>query len=135
MRFIFYSASRMNFLVSLERLILSSNRIHSIPPVAEDFTHSIGIKNLALSFNDLREWTDIDSLSRWCPTLETLSLRGNPLVEGTDQYNTWFTVHHFQSYRSADWAVRATTRHFQDTVTRNFRCGRRASVLLGAGLF
>jgi hypothetical protein len=125
----------MNFLVSLERLILSSNRIHTIPPVAEDFTHSIGIKNLALSFNDLREWTDIDSLSRWCPTLETLSLRGNPLVEGADQHGTWFIVHLIRTYRSADWAVRTATRHFQDTFTKNFRCGRRASVLRGAGLF
>ena len=75
----------MNFLPSLRHLILSSNRIRAIPPVTEASPLLLGIKNLALSFNDLRIWCDIDSLSQWCPTLETLSLRGNPLVEGGNQ--------------------------------------------------
>lgn len=71
--------------LSLERLILSSNRIPSVPPVDEDSARLPGLKHLALSFNGLETWSDIDSLSQWCPTLETLGLRGNALVEGTDQ--------------------------------------------------
>jgi Leucine-rich repeat (LRR) protein len=77
--------SYMNLLLSLGRLILSSNRIRTIPPVSEASPLLLGIKHLALSFNDLRTWRDIDSLSQWCPTLETLSLRGNHLVEGGNQ--------------------------------------------------
>jgi hypothetical protein len=27
-------------------------------------------------------WSDIDALFRWCPGIQTLSLMGNPLLEG-----------------------------------------------------
>jgi hypothetical protein len=127
----------MNILLSLERLILSSNRIPAIPSIAESPTSSIGIKHLSLSFNDLRVWTDIDMLSQWCPTLETLGLRGNPLVEGGDQRSTCFTsfINFLRSCRPADWAVRTTTRHRQDTFTKSLRRGHSAFVLLRVYLF
>lgn len=41
-----------------------------------DLTH------LALAFNRLTDWHDIDMLARWCPRLESLTLAGNLLVEG-----------------------------------------------------
>lgn len=102
----------MNLLLSLRRLILSSNRICTIPPVTEASPILLGIKNLALSFNNLRTWRDIDSLSQWCPTMETLSLRGNHLVEGGNQSDSLRRITQiFRPCRPADGAVRAATRH------------------------
>ncbi|KAF9246350.1 hypothetical protein BU15DRAFT_40093 [Melanogaster broomeanus] len=66
---------------SLQRLILSSNGIRTIPPLNLVPSPLQGIKNLALSRNELREWRDIDTLSKWCPHLESLSMTGNPLTE------------------------------------------------------
>jgi tubulin-specific chaperone E len=67
---------------SLQRLILTSNHIDKIFPLQDDHLQLRCLKQLSLSFNLLSSWSDIDSLSRWCPGLENLSITGNPLVEG-----------------------------------------------------
>ncbi|KIM86184.1 hypothetical protein PILCRDRAFT_816109 [Piloderma croceum F 1598] len=92
---------------NLGRLILSSNRIRTIPPVTKASPILLGIKNLALSFNDLRTWRDIDSLSQWCPTLETLSLRGNYLVEDPQmgRYARQLVIAKIPSLRALDAAA------------------------------
>jgi Leucine-rich repeat (LRR) protein len=58
--------------------------MESIPPVVDQQSALPGLKHLSLSSNLLNSWASIDELSRWCPNLETLSLNGNPLVEGTE---------------------------------------------------
>ncbi|KAJ7766787.1 hypothetical protein B0H16DRAFT_1309252 [Mycena metata] len=64
---------------SLERVVLTSNKIDKIlPPM---IGQTLGVKHLSLSFNRLESWADIDALSAWCPTLNTLTLIGNPLFD------------------------------------------------------
>jgi hypothetical protein len=99
--YVLHTIAYMNLSLSLERLILSSNRVPTIPPVTEASPRLFGIKHLALSFNDLRAWRDIDSLSQWCPTLETLSLRGNHLVEGVNQPDS-VLPHHLSAFDLVD---------------------------------
>ncbi|KAJ7632998.1 hypothetical protein FB45DRAFT_914126 [Roridomyces roridus] len=62
---------------SLERIVLTSNKIDKIPPPVTGRT--LDVKHLSLSFNALGSWGDIDALSTWCPNLQTLTLIGNPL--------------------------------------------------------
>ncbi|KAJ6525499.1 hypothetical protein DFH09DRAFT_1046450 [Mycena vulgaris] len=64
---------------SLERVVLTSNKIAKIPP--PDIRQTLGVKHLSLSHNCLESWSDIDALSAWCPTLNTLTLIGNPLFD------------------------------------------------------
>jgi len=75
---------------SVNHLVLSLNAIESIPPLegseegsgvpaSRRLTH---VKSLTLSSNNLRSWADIDALADHCPLLETLSITGNPIVEG-----------------------------------------------------
>ncbi|KAJ6531237.1 hypothetical protein B0H19DRAFT_1190890 [Mycena capillaripes] len=64
---------------SLERVILASNKIDKIPPPL--IGQALRIKHLSLSFNRLESWRDIDALSAWCPTLNNLTLNGNPLFD------------------------------------------------------
>ena len=75
---------------SVNHLVLSLNAIENIPPLAgseeglgipasRGLTH---VKSLTLSSNNLRSWADIDALADHCPLLETLSITGNPIVEG-----------------------------------------------------
>ena len=73
----------------LERLILSANEIQCIdPPSVYDMEESgraspiHNLTYLAVSFNGLRSWSDIDNLCCWCPHLEALKVSGNPLTEG-----------------------------------------------------
>ncbi|KAF9652922.1 hypothetical protein BDM02DRAFT_3183259 [Thelephora ganbajun] len=73
---------------TVDHLVLSLNAIESIPPLPkpegtdasalEGLAH---IKSLALSFNNLRNWTDINALADHCPVLETLNITGNPIIE------------------------------------------------------
>jgi Leucine-rich repeat (LRR) protein len=58
--------------------------VESITPIVDQQSALPGLKHLSLSSNLLISWASIDELSRWCPNLETLSLNGNPLVEGTE---------------------------------------------------
>ncbi|KAJ7681776.1 hypothetical protein B0H17DRAFT_1075669 [Mycena rosella] len=64
---------------SLDRVVLTSNKIDKIPPV--ETKETLEVKHLSLSFNRLESWSDIDALSGWCPTLATLTLIGNPLFD------------------------------------------------------
>ena len=67
---------------SLQRIVLSSNGLASIPFPGKPTLHLAGIRHLALSFNHLKSWIDIDALAAWCPNLESLMLGGNPLAVG-----------------------------------------------------
>ncbi|KAG0697020.1 hypothetical protein DFH29DRAFT_176037 [Suillus ampliporus] len=69
---------------SLQRLILSSNGIGTIPPRDSHSSPLRGLKVLSLSSNKLHNLHDIDQLYEWCPQLETLSLAKNPLTEAND---------------------------------------------------
>ncbi|PIL24269.1 hypothetical protein GSI_14022 [Ganoderma sinense ZZ0214-1] len=84
----------MRNLPGLRRLILTSNQFSHIHPDAPDTTDAAigpsghaslsplrGLKHLALAFNRLTSWRNIDTLQRWCPELESLTLAGNPLVD------------------------------------------------------
>lgn len=67
--------------------MLSSNHFTAIDPIEDAASSSIrALKHLALASNFLATWTDIDRISHWCPELESLTLAGNPLVEG-DYHN------------------------------------------------
>ncbi|KAF8136538.1 hypothetical protein EV363DRAFT_1428919 [Boletus edulis] len=57
------------------------NGIRSIPPLSSTSSPIQGIKALALSRNDLRQWQHMDALHDWCPNLESLRMVGNPLTE------------------------------------------------------
>ncbi|KAG1761681.1 hypothetical protein EDD22DRAFT_1031527 [Suillus occidentalis] len=69
---------------SLQRLILSSNGIATIPPREYRPSHLQGLKVLSFSSNKLHSSRDIDRLYEWCPHLETLSLAKNPMTEAND---------------------------------------------------
>lgn len=75
----------------MQRLILTSNKFEAIPFPDTDTIPMHGIKHLALAHNSIQAWPDIDSLSLWLPALETLSLSGNPLVEGAKLVNPSLT--------------------------------------------
>ena len=62
---------------------MSSNGLASIPFPDKPTLQLVGIRHLALSFNRLESWHDIDALVSWCPNLESLMLGGNPLAIGT----------------------------------------------------
>ncbi|KIJ16977.1 hypothetical protein PAXINDRAFT_132022 [Paxillus involutus ATCC 200175] len=68
---------------TLQRLILSSNGIRTISALNSASSPLQGIKSLALSRNELGKWRDIDTLYKWCPNLESLSMGSNPLTEDT----------------------------------------------------
>jgi hypothetical protein len=70
-----------NTLHSLERVIISSNLIQNIIPMG-DGQAFVQLRHLSLTDNNLKSWADIDHLHPWCPALESLSLSGNPIVEG-----------------------------------------------------
>ncbi|CAK5265254.1 unnamed protein product [Mycena citricolor] len=61
---------------SLDRLVLTTNRIEEIPLPAQ---RRLAIRHLSLSYNLLSSWRNIDALPLWCPALESLTLAGNPL--------------------------------------------------------
>ncbi|KDR81741.1 hypothetical protein GALMADRAFT_239919 [Galerina marginata CBS 339.88] len=65
---------------SLQRVVLTSNNIENIPfpESPSDCLH--GLKYLSLSENRINSWEAIDALSCWLPSLETLMMTGNPLV-------------------------------------------------------
>ena len=69
-------------LSSLQRIILTSNQIGTIPFPGRLEDPVLTIKYLSLSDNFLNAWSDIDALSCWFPKLETLTMSGNPLTNG-----------------------------------------------------
>ncbi|TBU35667.1 hypothetical protein BD311DRAFT_707861 [Dichomitus squalens] len=106
---------------ALQRLILTSNHFSQVhpPPLAPegDVTAETssaaqpsplaGLKHLALAFNGLASWRDIDTLPRWCPELESLSLAGNPLVDDPSQasYARAYTIAKIPSLKVLDGAA------------------------------
>ncbi|KAK0463664.1 uncharacterized protein EV420DRAFT_1618636 [Desarmillaria tabescens] len=78
----------------LTTVILTSNDIKEIPFPTEHQSRLPAIRSVSLSANGLRSWRDIDALAAWCPGLETLYIRGNPLVQETDQarYSRQFII-------------------------------------------
>lgn len=76
------SCSCHHHLSSLQRIVLTSNRIDMIPFPSRPEDSVLSIKYLSLSNNLLNAWSDIDALSCWFPKLETLTISGNPLVNG-----------------------------------------------------
>jgi hypothetical protein len=45
------------------------------------------IASLSLSNNNLDSWQSIDNLAEWLPSLQSLHIAGNPLVEGMGHSN------------------------------------------------
>jgi tubulin-specific chaperone E len=64
----------------LERIVLTSNCISTIPLPDTTQQQLASLKHISLSFNNLNAWGDVDALAFWCPALETLMLGGNPLM-------------------------------------------------------
>lgn len=67
--------------VRLGRIILTSNNILAIPLPQKPNINRI-LRHIGLSSNRLERWCDIDALCAWFPDLQTLSISGNPLVDG-----------------------------------------------------
>ncbi|KAL0946805.1 hypothetical protein HGRIS_012976 [Hohenbuehelia grisea] len=72
---------------SLQRLILGSNEINSIPPPDNSKLVLTGLQHLTLRDNRLQAWKDVDALACWCPELQSLALGGNPLLADRDATN------------------------------------------------
>ncbi|KAK0496897.1 hypothetical protein EDD18DRAFT_1073528 [Armillaria luteobubalina] len=79
---------------SLTTIILTANDINEIPFPTQLQSRLPAIRSVSLSANGLGAWRDIDALAAWCPCLETLYIRGNPLVQGTDEarYSRQFII-------------------------------------------
>ncbi|KAL7283642.1 hypothetical protein ACG7TL_003078 [Trametes sanguinea] len=80
--------AEMRPLSGLQRLVLTSNSIEAIIPPSEQHGEESpagssvrALKHLALAFNRIATWRDIDALPLWCPELDSLTLAGNPLLE------------------------------------------------------
>ncbi|KAH9483960.1 Tubulin-specific chaperone E [Psilocybe cubensis] len=69
---------------SLQRVVLTSNHIEDIPFPESSSNCLPGIKYLSLSDNRISSWETIDALSCWLPSLETLMMNGNPLMNDND---------------------------------------------------
>uniref|UniRef100_A0A0W0FPT5 Tubulin-specific chaperone e n=1 Tax=Moniliophthora roreri TaxID=221103 RepID=A0A0W0FPT5_MONRR len=80
----------------LERVIMASNHIASIPCPATSDSILGGLASVFITSNQLSSWKDIDALSLWCPALQVLSLAGNPLVDDPEsqesRYSRQFTI-------------------------------------------
>jgi hypothetical protein len=69
--------------ISLQHLVLTSNVIETIPFPNEQQQISLSsIQYLSLSENRIASWPSFDALSIWMPNLKSLSIRGNPLLNG-----------------------------------------------------
>ncbi|KAI0748566.1 hypothetical protein C8Q80DRAFT_1103758 [Daedaleopsis nitida] len=113
--FVDVSSAVANF-PKLHRLILTSNRVEHLrsppPPPGSLETVSgstwarglLGLNHLALAFNRLAAWADIDMLPIWCPNLESLTLTGNPLTTDPSHasYARAFTIAKIPSLKSLD---------------------------------
>jgi Leucine-rich repeat (LRR) protein len=108
---------------SLQRLILASNWIETIPLPEDHQLPLQGLKHISLSFNRLQAWCDFDALSRWCPALETLTVSGNP-IDGEH------VRHHFNRlflkkllHRSRACTILTPIHNLQDPYPRGSECG------------
>ena len=66
--------------LSLQRVVLTGNRMASIPFPGAPSECLPAMKYLSLSDNRVSAWSAIDALSCWFPALESLTIAGNPLV-------------------------------------------------------
>lgn len=62
-------------------MVLTANLIETIPFPAPDVSLP-GIQYISLADNRISTWSAVDSLSRWFPSLKTLTISGNPLLKG-----------------------------------------------------
>jgi len=85
---------------SLARVVLTNNMIESIPfPMPGDSL--LQVRRLSLSLNRLKSWSDIHALAAWAPSLESLTLSGNPImgeiytsvVDVSPEYNRFEMTH------------------------------------------
>ncbi|KXN92190.1 Tubulin-specific chaperone E [Leucoagaricus sp. SymC.cos] len=91
------------FLV-LARVILANNQITSIPfPAPEQGLTEL--KHLSLSFNRLKLWSDIHALAAWAPSLESLTLVGNPIMTDHAQNARPLVIARLATLRILDGAV------------------------------
>ncbi|RPD80376.1 hypothetical protein L226DRAFT_500829 [Lentinus tigrinus ALCF2SS1-7] len=110
--------SALHNLSKIQRLILTSNAIPKIdPPPSDEESPKVdgtvsrsplhGIKHLALAFNRIATWHDIDMLQHWCLELESLTLAGNPLIDDRSHasYARPFTIAKIPSLKSLDGAA------------------------------
>jgi len=87
----------------LQRLILTSNCIGTIP-FSEDPQQGLHtVKHISLSHNKIDAWSNVDALSSWCPSLETLTLTGNPLT--SQVHSRPFTIARIPSLLTLDGAA------------------------------
>ncbi|EKM55323.1 uncharacterized protein PHACADRAFT_173426 [Phanerochaete carnosa HHB-10118-sp] len=90
--------------MGLQRLILSSNSLTMIDERPDRQSSGIGhLKYLSLTANSLTDWRDIDRLYSWCPSIESLSVTGNPLLQ--DTHARQFTVAKIPSLAVLDGAA------------------------------
>lgn len=102
---------------------MTSNGIEVIPSPSEDSVLLSGLRHLALAHNAITAWSTIDSLSQWCPILETLSLSGSPLVGARGLVTHRFMIDNFNSPRHGNGKERPAIRNRKDTYSVN--TGRR----------
>ncbi|KAF9261399.1 hypothetical protein L218DRAFT_870040 [Marasmius fiardii PR-910] len=90
----------------LERVVLSSNGISDIP-VPQDHQCLAQLKHVSLSYNHLNSWKDIDALSLWFPSLTSLSISENPVVDGSavSRYSRQFLIARIASLTILDVAA------------------------------
>ncbi|KAF8623561.1 hypothetical protein AX15_006331 [Amanita polypyramis BW_CC] len=94
---------RLGMYPSLERIVLTSNGLETIPSLT--VSKLVCVKHLALSFNRLRSWRDIDALASWCPSLETLTIAGNPLAIEMERFLRPFTIAKISSLKALDGSM------------------------------
>ncbi|KAJ8088091.1 hypothetical protein PM082_013642 [Marasmius tenuissimus] len=96
-------------LTHLDRIVFAFNRITRIPPPGKDQIHS-RLKHISLHSNRLESWGDIDALSAWFPSLLSLSIAGNPLVDITKdaRYSRQFIIARIPTLTTLDAAAVST---------------------------
>lgn len=102
---------------SLQRIVLTSNRISAIPfpDGSEDPVHTI--KYLSLSNNLLNAWSDIDALSCWFPKLVTLTMSGNPLTYGDESRRFTHMLQFTKFQRYQIWKTLTSLHHRKNTIS------------------
>jgi hypothetical protein len=117
----------------LERVVLTSNCISTIPLPEVNQHQLYSLKHISLSFNNLNAWGDVDSLSFWCPALESLTLGGNPLMGDiliTSRACCIISNLKYCFNRSRNCAIRSTIYNSQDSLPIGFGWGTSAYLVI-----
>ena len=102
---------------------MTSNGIGTIPFPSAHSVLFFGLRHLALAHNAITSWSAIDSLSQWCPVLETLSLSGNPLAgAGQRAIHHHVMIDNFIPPRHGNGKERPTVRNRKDTYSGDIGC-------------